>query len=350
LGLLERDPDETAATLTRWLTEVAGVAAPEVTDVSIPGSTGWSNETLFFDATLDGGEPRRLVARIAPSGYQVFPDDTFLTQHAVMLALAERTAVPMAAIHRLETDPAWFGQPFWIMDRIDGDIPADVPPYSGEGWIHDMPPDGQAAVWKAGIDAMAAVHRVDLASLDLPVGTLATSDDSVGLHLDHYERFLTWAEDGTRFDLARGALDDLRRTAPPEPAEGQALAWGDSRLSNLIYRDGRVVAVLDWEMCGVGDPLQDLGYWLFADWALSLGSGYQRVGGFPSWEDTAAHWSEATGRSVAALDWYIRFGGLKFTVIMLRMGRLLAEIGFVPDEFARDNLISQHLAKLLEPS
>ena len=45
----------------------------------------------------------------------------------------------------------------------------------------------------------------------------------------------------------------------------------------------------------------------------------------------------------------MRFGGLKFTVIMLRMGRLLAEIGFVPDEFARDNLISQHLAKLLEP-
>jgi len=66
---------------------------------------------------------------------------------------------------------------------------------------------------------MAAVHRVELtgpSGLDLPPGTLATSDDSVGLHLDHYERFLTWAEDGTPFPLARDALDHLRRTAPPE--------------------------------------------------------------------------------------------------------------------------------------
>lgn len=348
MGVLERDPGETAATLTRWLAEVAGVGSPSVAEVSIPSSTGWSNETIFFEAAWDGGEPRRLVARIAPSGYQVFPDDTFLAQHAVMRALAERTDVPMAGIHWLEHDHAWFGRPFWIMDHVHGDIPDDMPPYAGGGWIHDSSPAAQEALWWAGVDAMAAVHRVDLATLELPPGTLATAEDSVGLHLDWWERFLTWGEDGTRFDLARDAFDHLRTTRPPEPAEGPALVWGDSRLSNLIFRDGHVVAVLDWEMCGIGDPLQDLGYWLFADWALSLGSGNQRVAGFPSWEATAAHWSEATGRSTDALDWYIRLGGLKFTVIMRRMGMLLADIGLVDEGFASDNLISQHLAKLLD--
>jgi len=99
VGVLERDPEATATTLARWLQQVAGVERPAVADVSIPGSTGWSNETVLFDAAWGDGDERRtrgLVARIAPSGHQVFPDETFLRQHAVMHALAERTDVPMA--------------------------------------------------------------------------------------------------------------------------------------------------------------------------------------------------------------------------------------------------------------
>ncbi len=123
--------------------------------------------------------------------------------------------------------------------------------------------------------------------------------------------------------------------------------WGDSRLSNLIYRDRRVVAVLDWEMCGIGDPLQDLGYWLFADEALTLGSGCERLPGFPSAAETAAEWSAATGRSTDALPWYELFAGFRFAVIMLRMGVLLHEMGLVPDTFPRDNLITDGLARVL---
>jgi aminoglycoside phosphotransferase (APT) family kinase protein len=101
-------------------------------------------------------------------------------------------------------------------------------------------------------------------------------------------------------------------------------------------------------MSGIGDPLLDLGWWLFADRALTVGSGYERLPGFPSAAATAQQWELATGRSAAALGYYERFAGLRFTVIMLRMGKLLAELGFVPPEFARDNLISQALAELLD--
>lgn len=250
MSVLERDPEATAATLARWLREVAGVDSPTVTDVAIPTSTGWSNETVLFDATW-GGERRSLVARIAPSGHQVFPDETFLRQHAVMCALGERTEVPMARVHWLETDPSWFGQPFWIMDRVDGDI----------------------------------------------------------------------------------------------PAEGTCLMWGDARLSNLIYRDFAVAAVLDWEMAAIGDPLADLGWWLFADDALTQGHGGTRLPGFPSAEETARRWSAATARSADALGYYEMFAGLRFTVTMLRMGTLLVDMGFVPPEFPHDNMISQALAE-----
>jgi hypothetical protein len=107
MGVLTRDPASTAATLARWLRAVAGTADPAVTDVSIPGATGWSNETILFDAAWgeDDRRTRRLVARIAPSGHQVFPDETFLRQHTVMRALSERSDVPMARIHWLETAP-----------------------------------------------------------------------------------------------------------------------------------------------------------------------------------------------------------------------------------------------------
>jgi aminoglycoside phosphotransferase (APT) family kinase protein len=200
MGVLTRDPASTAATLARWLRAVAGTADPAVTDVSIPGATGWSNETILFDAAWGEGDDRRtrrLVARIAPSGHQVFPDETFLRQHTVMRALSERSDVPMARIHWLETDPSWFGRPFWIMDHVAGDVPTDNPPYAGRGWLHDANPEQQARAWDAGVDAMAAVHRVDLVGLGLPAGTYPAVDDTLAWHLDHYERFLAWAEDGT---------------------------------------------------------------------------------------------------------------------------------------------------------
>lgn len=351
MGVLERDPGATAATLTRWLGEVAGVERPEVADVAVPASTGWSNETVLFDAAWgERGDrrTRRLVARIAPSGHQVFPDETFLRQHAVMHALAERTDVPMARVHWLEPDPAWFGQPFWVMDRIAGDIPTDTPPYAGHGWLHDATPAQQAQAWTAGIDAMARIHRVDVAALALPPITYPDADDTLAGHLDDLERYLAWAEEGTPFALGRQALGVLRRDRPPEPAEGPCLVWGDARLSNLIYRDFGVAAVLDWEMSGIGDPLLDLGWWLFADEALTTGSGCTRLPGFPSRDETAAQWAAATGRSAGALAYYELFAASRFTVIMLRMGRLLADLGFVPPEFGRDNLVSRALADRLD--
>jgi aminoglycoside phosphotransferase (APT) family kinase protein len=212
VGVLERDPEATATTLARWLQQVAGVQRPAVADVSIPGSTGWSNETVLFDAAWGDGDERRtrgLVARIAPSGYQVFPDETFLRQHAVMHALAERTDVPMARIHWLETDRSWFGQPFWIMDRIAGDIPTDTPPYAGQRWLHDASPEQQARAWWAGVDAMVRVHRVDVGRLGLPPGAYPDAEDTLAGHLDDLERYLTWTEEGTPDNLISRALADV---------------------------------------------------------------------------------------------------------------------------------------------
>lgn len=352
MSVLERDPVATARRLEEWLTEVGGFADVHVDDVSIPGSTGWSNETVLFDARWRDGDDlvaRRLVARIAPAEYSVFPDDTFASQFAIMQALATHTDVPVAEVHWFEPSSDWFGKEFWIMARVDGDIATDTPHYAAAGWLHDATPADQERAWWAGIEAMAAVHRVDVATLG-PIGVrdgAGSVAGSVAEQLDFCERFLTWAEDGTTFPLARQALDVVRLDAPADPAEGPALSWGDSRFSNLIFRDLEVAAVLDWEMASLGDPLLDVGWWLFADDALTQGMGAERLPGFPSAEATGARWSELTGRSADALGWYELLAAVRFATIMLRMGKLLHGMGLVPDTFPHDNLISQALDQRL---
>ena len=124
--------------------------------------------------------------------------------------------------------------------------------------------------------------------------------------------------------------------------------WGDARLSNLIFRDFEVVGR---PRLGDGEhrrPAARPGWWVFADWALTDRLGVRAPPGFPSTRRTVAHWAAATGRSAAAFAYYELFAGLRFTVIMLRMGKLLADMGLVPPEFAYDNLISQALERLLE--
>jgi hypothetical protein len=75
--------------------------------------------------------------------------------------------------------------------------------------------------------------------------------------------------------------------------------------------------------------------------------GAERLPGFPSAGATGARWSELTGRSADALGYYELLGGLRFTTIMVRMGKLLHEMGLVPETFPHDNLISQALEERL---
>jgi aminoglycoside phosphotransferase (APT) family kinase protein len=115
-----------------------------------------------------------------------------------------------------------------------------------------------------------------------------------------------------------------------------------------VFRDFEVAAVLDWEMAGICDPLLDLGWWLFADDALTRGAGCERLPGFPTRTATAERWSQLTGRSAAALEYYELVAGLRFTIIMLRMGKLLHGMELVPSSFPYDNLVSQALEARLD--
>jgi aminoglycoside phosphotransferase (APT) family kinase protein len=349
--VLSRDPDQTVDSLRTWLTEVAGLEGVSVNHLEIPGGTGFSNETILFDATWDEvSEPvvHHLVARIAPQAYTVFLEANFETQFRVMDALSRATDVPVPEMLWFEADPVWFGSPFWIMARVEGTAPTDAPHYSIEGWLRDLGPEDQARVWWNGIAALAAVHNLDWRALGLDaLDDPARGEPALEQQLTYYAESLEWAEQGTPHPGARAALEWLRTHRPASDPDQVAITWGDARLANQMYRDGEVVAVLDWEMVAVGDPRIDLGWWLFCDEVLTRSAGQERLPGFPSQEETVARWEDLTGRSGADLHWFLVFAGLRFTVVMLRLGSLLHEMGVVAEPFGYDNDICRALDELM---
>jgi len=349
----QRDPELTRTRLGEWLaTKLPDAIGLSISELSGPAATGFSNDTLLFDATwTEAGTARTegLVARIKPSGYQIFPEIDVALQHRVMKILGEHTDVPVPRMWWLEEDERVLGAPFFLMSRVDGDIPADNPPYTMGGWVFDARPDQRERLWWTGFEAMAKVHRLDWRALGFDfLDHPELGKRGLDQQLTYYERYLEWAARGKPQPIAEAALDWVK-TNRPSDEEPPALCWGDSRISNQIFRDFECVAVLDWEMVTLGNPEQDLGWWIFLDRHFTEGLGIDRPPGFPSYDATVARYQELTGHTVRHLDFYQVFAGLRFAVIMMRVAQMAIEYELMPpdSDMETNNIVTQLLAKML---
>ena len=140
--------------------------------------------------------------------------------------------------------------------------------------------------------------------------------------------------------------------APENAPEDEpiALCWGDSRISNQIYdSELRCIGVLDWEMARLGNPLQDVVWWLTIDRCLSEGIGVPRAAGMPDREQTLSRWSRATGFDTADAHYYEVLALLKFAIIMARIGLQMKHYGVMAPDHDMDvnNMASSLLQKEL---
>jgi aminoglycoside phosphotransferase (APT) family kinase protein len=345
----QRDPAVTRETLTKWLATLG--TDVEVSEVGGPGATGFSNETILFDAawTEDGERHETgLVARVAPTQYHLFLEPQFDKQYRVMRALDEHSEVPMPRIRWYEDDTSWLGAPFWVMDKVEGDIPGDNPPFTVEGFLHDAPPADQERLWWSGLDAMAQVHNVDWRALGLDfVDRPAYGATGLDQELGYYRAYLEWTAKGRPLPVAEAALAWLDEHRPPEPEP--ALCWGDARIGNQIFQSFECKAVLDWEMVLLGDPTMDLGWWLFLDRHHSEGLSMPRLPGFPSRDATIERWEQRTGRRAEHVDYYEVLAGMRFAVIMARLSDLLVDYELLPpdSDMGTNNIPTQLTAKML---
>jgi aminoglycoside phosphotransferase (APT) family kinase protein len=347
-----RDLGEARRTIAAWL----AAQRPEWEQLEIgelhgPGGTGFSNETLIFDATWSEAGQRRtrgLVARVEPTTYRVFLEADFENQYRVIRALGDRTEVKVPPVIGFEPDPAVMGAPFFVMTKVAGVAPADAPPYNEQGFLVELTPAQRERLWLSALDQLVAIHRVDYRQLGLEfLSKPARGPSGMEQQLAYYDEAFAWAAEDRAQPVAEAAWAWLQAHVPADrPTE---LSWGDSRIGNMLFHEGECRAVLDWEMVSLGGREMDLGWWLFLDRFHTEGYGLARLPGMGGRDDTIAEWERRTGLRARNLEFYEVFAGFRFAVVMIRLARLYMQWELpVPPDMETNNPVTQVLARILD--
>ena len=347
----KRDLALTRRQLCTWLgRKLEGARDLRLGELTGPSETGFSSDTVMFDAEWTEGARAHqvpLVARFRPEGMTVFPTYNMGLQYRVLEILGT-TDVPVPRVRWLEEDEAPVGGPFYVMDRLDGRVFTDNPPYHTGGWVAELAPADREALWWSGLDAMARVHRLDWRMLGLDfLDKPARGATPLDQQLHEYEEFFSWGMDRRRHPLIERAQRWLRTNKPAD--EPVALCWGDSRPGNQMFQGTTCVAVLDWEMVRLGDPVQDLAWWIALDRCFSEGLDVERLPGFPDRRATVARWEELVGRAARHFAYYEMLALYKFAIIMSRVMLQLKYYELFPADSDMDvnNLASHTLARVL---
>lgn len=292
------------ARVTAWMeTHVAGFKGP-LTYAKFAG--GQSNPTFRIDAPSG-----RYVLRRKPSG-TLLPSAHAVDREYRVISALYPTGFPVARPYALCTDAAVTGTDFYVMDFADGRNPWD-------GTLPRHEAAERTAIYHAMCDTLAALHTTDHVAAGL---------GDYGRPGNYFERQVArWtkqyrASETERMATVERLIDYLGRSVPPQTRT--SVVHGDYRIDNMIFaRDApRVIALLDWELSTLGDPLADLSYFLMA-WVTAPDgrSGVQGLAGpetgIPRLGEMVARYCAATGRDgVPGLDWYFAYNLFRLTCIV----------------------------------
>jgi aminoglycoside phosphotransferase (APT) family kinase protein len=204
-------------------------------------TVGLSQETWFLEVSEDG-HPRPVVLRLpTPASGPA----AIVRQRAALQAVAG-SGVPAPALLWFDdgTDNP-FERPFVVMGRLPGEVPV--------GW-HELPPPVRGHLAEEAIDALAALHAIDLRRTSLVDAHPSRTVELGGL-LELFRRLEPLPL------VLRVALEWLQRFSPAASGP-QVIVHGDYRMGNLLVDGGHLSGILDWEMAAPGDRMADLS-WCF---------------------------------------------------------------------------------------
>src|SRR6476659_8816741 len=268
-----------------------------------------------------------LVLRRPPLGHVLPTAHDMVREYRVMTALAP-TDVPVPHTLALCEDNAVNDAPFYVMELVDGVIYRDGAALAG------LSPDDARRASEVLVDVLAAIHTVDYDAVGL--GEFGRPDGFLERQVRRWGE--QWERSKTRElpevdELARRLRAALPESGPP------AIVHGDYRLDNTMMASddpGRIVAVLDWEMSTLGDPLANLGLFLLY-WGnagaqiIATGTAIEEQAGFLTPDEIVERYARESGRAVDALDWYVVFASFKLAIIVegiharYKMGKTLGE-------------------------
>jgi len=291
--------------LEAWFGEnVAAVALP-LRFERIAG--GHSN--LTYRVTDAAG--KKWALRRPPLGKRLGSAHDMGREFKVVSALGQ-TEVPVAPVVGLCEDETVNEAPFYVMEFVEGPI------LRGLAEAEIFPDEGdRRAIGERVADTLVQIHAIDPDAVGL--GDLGRKEDYVARQLHRWQG--QWEKSKTRelepIDRVHEAL--LARIPEQGPA---TIVHGDYRLDNMILADtGEVAAVVDWELCTLGDPLADVGL-LVTYWpergtdTLALGMPANLAPGFPTREELIGRYAERSGRDLSELNFYVALGYWKLAIIL----------------------------------
>jgi aminoglycoside phosphotransferase (APT) family kinase protein len=291
--------------LEAWFAENAAEVTPPLSFERIAG--GLSNLTY----RVEDAAGRRWALRRPPLGKRLGSAHDMGREHRVVAALGP-SEVPVAPLVGLCEDEAVIGAPFYVMGFVEGPIlrgSADADLFPNH--------DDRRAIGMRVAETLATIHAVDPDAAGL--GDLGRKEDYVARQLRRWQG--QWQKSKTRELPTIDRVHD--RLAARIPPQGPAtIVHGDYRLDNMILTPaGEVAAVVDWELCTLGDPLADVGT-LMAYWPerggeqLRLGEPANLAPGFPDRGELAARYAERSGRDLSNLNYYLALGYWKLAIIL----------------------------------
>jgi aminoglycoside phosphotransferase (APT) family kinase protein len=262
-------------------------------------------------------------------------------EHTVISAL-QRTDVPVPPVVGLCRDDEVNGAPFYVMDFVEGPIlrsAADAAEFTESE---------RGAIGERVADTLVAIHSVDLDAAGL--GDLGKKTDYVARQLHRWQG--QWEKSKTR-ELP--LVDEVHeRLSARIPEQGPAtIVHGDYRLDNMILSpSGDVAAVVDWELCTLGDPLADVGllmvYWTEpGDEQILPFEPATQAPGFPGRDEIRDRYAERSGRDLSQLDFYVALGLWKLAIILEGVFSRYAagQYGRSPEAFEQFGAVVERLAE-----
>ncbi len=255
------------------------------------------------------------VLRRPPLGQVLATAHDMGREHKIISALGP-TDVPVPATHGLCTDVEVNGAPFYVMDFVPGRVIRSHDDAASLG------PDERARFGESVVEVLAAIHAVDVDAVGL--GDLGRKEDYVARQLKRWYTQFQGSDDQVPGGLGLPGVHAIHdQLSASIPAQGPAaIVHGDYRLDNcMLGPDGSIAAVLDWEICTLGDPLADVGllwvYWADPDEdAVMPQASPTAMDGFPRKRELMDRYGAASGRDLSQLPFYVAFGHWKLTCII----------------------------------
>jgi aminoglycoside phosphotransferase (APT) family kinase protein len=284
---------------------MTGDPAATVSNLEVmPGHAGFSyGFTVGYRA---GGEAQResFVLRLPPPGVKFEGTADVLRQVRVLEALQD-SRVPVVPVRWAGDDPRWFGRPYFVVPKLPGDTLRTAP---GE-WAADLDAGSLRRMAVQAVAALGALHLIDWRQALPDWGPESEAEADIV----RWDRFWERAADPEDVKLGPEVRRRLLERVPERPRIG--IVHGDFQWTNLLYNEGQLLAVIDWELAGIGAVLNDLGWLMVFSDPDSWAHAGRSTAPMPLPAELGEMYSKAAAGVPPDIAWYRALAGYKFAII-----------------------------------